>query len=165
MVIEVGARAPRFALRDAHGRTIEGPDARGGRGVLVAFFPLAFTPVCTDELRALDDDVARFAAGGVSVVAVSVDSMATLRAFGDAHGLALPLLSDFWPHGAVASAYGVLLPDRGWADRVSVLVDATGVVRAVVRGTDERPRDAAAHDAALDALDADALDTAAPDRG
>lgn len=153
VVIAVGSRAPAFTLRDGHGRTIEATDARGGRGVLIAFFPLAFTPVCTDELAALDAELDRFTEFGVRVVAVSVDSMATLRAFGDAQRLRVPLLSDFWPHGAVAAQYGVLDAEHGWAERVSVLVDRAGVVRAIVRGSDDEPRDAEAHLAALSALD------------
>jgi mycoredoxin-dependent peroxiredoxin len=153
VVIAVGSHAPSFALRDGHGRTIQATDARGGRGALLVFFPQAFTPVCTDELAALDAGLDRFAQLGVSVAAISVDSMATLRAFGDAQGLRLPLLSDFWPHGAVAAQYGVLDAERGWAERVSVLVDASGIVRAIVRGSDDEPRDAAAHLAALSALD------------
>lgn len=157
MVIALGSHAPSFTLRDGHGRSIEATDARGGRGVLIAFFPQAFTPVCTDELAALDAALDRVAELGVSVVAVSVDSMATLRAFGDAHGLRVPLLSDFWPHGAVAEKYGVLDAGRGWAERVSVVVDAAGIVRALVRGTDDAPRDAEAHLAALAVLDADPL--------
>jgi len=159
--LAVGSSAPPFALRDQFGRSIAVPDARLGRGVLLVFFPQAFTPTCTDELRSLAAERATLEAADVAVLAVSVDSMATLRTFDEAEELGLPLLSDFWPHGAVAEAYGVLLPDRGWADRVSVLVDARGVVRAVSTGTDQSPRDAASHRAMLGALDAPADERAA----
>lgn len=161
MSLAVGSSAPPFALRDQFGRSIAVADARLGRAVLVVFFPLAFTPTCTDELRSLAAERATLEAAGIAVLAVSVDSMATLRAFDEAEGLGLTLLSDFWPHGAVAEAYGALLPDRGWADRLSVLLDAGGTVRAVAVGSDEAPRDGATHRAMLAALDAPADERAA----
>ncbi len=161
MPLAVGSPAPSFALRDQFGRTIAVPDARLGRAVLLVFFPQAFTPTCTDELQALEADRATLEQAGVAVLAISVDSMATLRAFDEAEGLGLTLLSDFWPHGAVAEAYGVFLPERGWADRVSVLIDADGVVRAVAAGSEDEPRDAATHRAMLTALDAPADERAA----
>ena len=161
MPLVVGSPAPSFALRDQFGRTITVPDARLGRAVLLVFFPQAFTPACTDELRSLAAERATLEAAGVAVLSVSVDSMATLRAFDEAEGLGLTLLSDFWPHGAVAEAYGVLLPERGWADRVSVLVDAGGIVRAVVTGSDAAPRDGETHHTMLAALDASADERAA----
>ncbi|KQV24912.1 MULTISPECIES: redoxin domain-containing protein [unclassified Microcella] len=161
MPIAVGSPAPPFALRDQFGRAIAVPDARLGRAVLLVFFPQAFTPTCTDELRSLAAERAALEAEGVTVLACSVDSMATLRAFDEAEALGLTLLSDFWPHGAVAEAYGSFLPDRGWADRVSVLVDAAGVVRALATGTDGAPRDAEMHRGMLAALDAPADERAA----
>jgi mycoredoxin-dependent peroxiredoxin len=151
--LTVGETAPVFALRDQFGRTIRLDDEGGSTGVLLVFFPQAFTPQCTEELRALDDEAPELAARGVSVLAVSVDSIATLRAFSEHSSIAVPLLSDFWPHGAVAAAYGAFLRDRGWADRVSFLLDAERVIRAVVRGSDSAPRTGAAHRAALDVLD------------
>lgn len=156
MPLAVGSSAPPFALRDQFGRSIAVPDARLGRAVLLVFFPQAFTPTCTDELRSLAAERATLEAAGVAVLAVSVDSMATLRAFDDAEELGLTLLSDFWPHGAVAEAYGVFLAERGWADRVSVLVDAGGVVRAVAAGSEDEPRDGETHRAMLATLDAPA---------
>lgn len=156
MPLAVGSSAPPFALRDQFGRSVAVPDARLGRAVLLVFFPQAFTPTCTDELRSLVTERATLEAADVTVLAVSVDSMATLRAFDDAEGLGLTLLSDFWPHGWVAEAYGAFLPDRGWADRVSVLLDAAGAVRAVATGTDDAPRDAATHRGMIAALDAPA---------
>ncbi|GAA1697256.1 peroxiredoxin [Microcella alkalica] len=161
MPIAVGSPAPPFALRDQFGRTIAVPDARLGRAVLLVFFPQAFTPTCTDELRSLAAERPALEAADVAVLAVSVDSMATLRAFDDAEGLGLTLLSDFWPHGVVAEAYGAFLPERGWSDRVSVLVDPSGIVRAVATGSDEAPRDAATHRGILPALDASADERAA----
>jgi mycoredoxin-dependent peroxiredoxin len=128
------------------------PSPAGAVAHLVVFFPQAFTPTCSRELRALDDARAVFAERGVRVVAVSVDSMATLRALVEQEGLAITVLSDFWPHGEVAERYGVFLPDQGWADRVSFLIDGSGAVRARAHGTDAQPRDEAVHLAMLGAL-------------
>ncbi|MDO8337056.1 MAG: redoxin domain-containing protein [Microcella sp.] len=161
MPLAVDSPAPSFALRDQFGRTIAVPDARLGRAVLLVFFPQAFTPTCTDELRSLAAERAALEASDVAVLAVSVDSMATLRAFDDAEELGLALLSDFWPHGAVADSYGAFLPDRGWADRVSVLADGNGIVRAVAVGSEDEPRTAETHRAMLAAFDAPADERAA----
>lgn len=136
-MIQVGEPAPDFTLPDQHGRrtslsSFDGP-------VLVVFFPAAFTPTCTSELGVLRDAPIP----GVTVVAVSCDSVPALRAFADAEGIAFPVLSDFWPHGEVARAYGAFIPERGISGRVSALVDGTGVVRALWRSSPAEARDPA----------------------
>lgn len=119
----VGERAPDFALRTQHGDTVTRADLAGEPALLV-FFPYAFSGVCSEELSGLDaEDL------GVAVLGVSCDPVPALSAFAHARGLRLPLLSDFWPHGAVAARYGVLDPERGCARRSSFLLDADGVVR------------------------------------
>jgi peroxiredoxin len=124
----VGEPAPDFTLRDQHGADTTLSDLRG-RHVLLVFFPFAFSSVCSGELRALDDAWPRLAGPDRAVLAISCDPVYALRAYADRDGIDLPLLSDFWPHGAVASAYGVLDPATGSANRSSVLVDADGLVR------------------------------------
>jgi mycoredoxin-dependent peroxiredoxin len=150
--ISVGSLAPPFALRDAFGRTVEVPGAPIATAQLIVFFPQVFTPTCAEELRVLDAHRALFDARGVSVRAVSVDSMATLRAYVERENIGVTVLSDFWPHGAVASSYGVFLSDRGWADRVSFLIDQSGTVSAIARGTDAEPRVGSVHLDMLDSL-------------
>ena len=134
MVLQIGDIAPDFTLPDQHGH----PTSLSGHigPVLIVFFPAAFTPVCHDELRALRDIAAH-----AHVWGVSCDSMFVLRALDDAEGLDFPLLSDFWPHGEVARAYGALDAERGTARRVSVLIDGEGRIAARWQSTPDRGRD------------------------
>jgi mycoredoxin-dependent peroxiredoxin len=124
----VGAPAPDFELPDQHGSAVRLSSLRG-RPVVLAFFPFAFTGVCTGELTAIRDSLIPAVGADTHVVAVSCDSMSSLRVFADTTGLDFPLLSDFWPHGAVASAYGVFDHERGCAVRGTFVVDAGGTVR------------------------------------
>ena len=146
MVLQVGDVAPDFTLTDQHGRPAS-LSAQVGP-VLVVFFPAAFTPVCHDELRALRD-----LAGRACVWGVSCDSMFVLRALDDAERLDFPLLSDFWPHGEVARAYGALDEERGTARRLSFLVDRQGRIAARWQSTLDRARDTGDYVRALEDLE------------
>jgi peroxiredoxin len=146
VVLKVGDVAPDFTLTDQHGRPAS-LSAQVGP-VLLVFFPAAFTPVCHDELRALRD-----LSGRACVWGVSCDSMFVLRALDDAEGLDFPLLSDFWPHGEVARAYGALDEDRGTARRVSFLVDRQGRIAARWQSAPDQPRDAGDYARALEGLE------------
>ena len=132
-----GDAAPDFSLPDQHGRLTSLAEAQGP--TLLVFFPAAFTSTCTAELADLRDSPP----AGATVLAISCDSMFALRAFAEAEGFPFPLLSDFWPHGAVSEAYGAFIPERGIAGRVSVLVDAAGVVRERWESSPTQARDAA----------------------
>ncbi|ASU84532.1 peroxiredoxin [Nocardiopsis gilva YIM 90087] len=129
MSIEVGQSAPDFELSDQHGQTVRLSDFTGRKNVLLVFYPLAFSGVCQGELRELRDNTAEFSTDDVQVLSVSVDSMFAHRAWADAEDLEYPLLSDFWPHGEVADAYGVFDETRGVALRGTFLIDTEGVVR------------------------------------
>jgi peroxiredoxin len=132
---ELGQPAPDFSLVDQHGTPIQ-LSALRGRPVLIVFFPWAFSGICGGELRALRD--AGFENAGIAVVAISVDSMFALRVFSDAEGFSFPMLSDCWPHGEIASLYGVFDESVGVARRGSFIVDDAGIVRwAVVNGIGE----------------------------
>ncbi|RZS89644.1 peroxiredoxin [Motilibacter rhizosphaerae] len=145
---QVGTAAPAFTLEDTHGTPVELASLRG-RPVLLVFFPHAFTPLCTGELDDLRDAADL---EGVQVLGICCDPAESLRAFADQQGYVFPLLSDFWPHGAVATAYGVLFEPRGFATRASFLLDADGVVRwSVVNGPGDT-RDVTAYADALAAL-------------
>jgi mycoredoxin-dependent peroxiredoxin len=124
----VGAAAPDFELPDQHGSAVRLSSLRG-RPVVLAFFPFAFTGVCTGELTAIRDSLIPAVGAAAHVLAVSCDSMFALRVFAETAGLDFPLLSDFWPHGAVASAYGVFDHERGCGVRGTFVVDAGGTVR------------------------------------
>ena len=132
MTIEIGATAPDFALPDQHGRTVRLSDFRGKRNVVVVFYPFSFTGTCTGELCAIRDEIGDFSNDDVEVLAISCDSKHTQRVFAEQEGYEFPLLSDFWPHGEVAQAYGVFDEGPGRATRGTFLIDREGVVRWTV---------------------------------
>ena len=128
MTIGVGRQAPDFTLKDQHGQDVTLSALRGRKSVVLLFYPFAFSSVCTSELCALRDDLPSFHNDDVELLAVSCDPMYALRVFADRDGLTYPLLSDFWPHGAVAQAYGVFDEASGLALRGSFIVDKAGKV-------------------------------------
>jgi len=152
MAPEVGTEAPDFTLRDQNNQEVTLSSLRGERNVLVVFYPFAYSPICTGELCTVRDDLGSFQNDEVQLLAISVDHPFTLKAWSDAQGYQFPLLSDFWPHGAVAQAYGVFNDRRGMAVRGTFLVDKTGMVRfAEVNGPGEA-RDQGAWKKALAAV-------------
>ena len=150
MSLQVGDQAPEFTLNDQNNQERTLVEFRGDRNVLVVFYPLAFSGICTGELDQLRDDLAEFT--DVQVLAVSVDSVYTLKAWSNQQGYDFPLLADFWPHGKVAQEYGVFNDHAGIANRGTFLVDTDGVIRfAEMNGPDE-PRDQTVWKQALAAL-------------
>ncbi|HSK25967.1 MAG TPA: redoxin domain-containing protein [Jiangellales bacterium] len=148
---EIGRPAPAFVLGDQHGVPWRLADM-SGMTVVVLFFPWAFTDVCSSELGEVAADLGRFQNDAVQVLAVSCDSPYALRVYDQQAGLGFPLLSDYWPHGAVASAYGVLDERRGCAQRGTFVVDGAGVLRWSDVTPMGRARDLADVRAALDEL-------------
>lgn len=129
MAVEVGAEAPDFTLPDQHLQQISLAGFRGAKNVLVVFYPFSFTRVCTGEMCEIRDNLAEFESHDVEVLAISCDAPATQRVFAETEHLDFRVLSDFWPHGAAAVAYGVFDEKRGAARRGTFLVDRSGVVR------------------------------------
>lgn len=129
MSINVGDSAPDFELTDQTRSPIRLSDYRGKKHVLLVFYPLSFTGVCTGEMCAIRDDLPSFCNDEVQTLAVSVDSAAVHAAFATQEGLVFPLLADFWPHGDVARRYGVFDDERGLAVRGTFVIDKDGVVR------------------------------------
>lgn len=129
MSVEIGRPAADFELRDQHGQSVRLSDFRGEKAVVLVFYPFAFSAVCTGELRAIRDALPTYQNERVQLLAISCDPMFALRVFADCEGLGYPLLSDFWPHGAVAQSYGVFDPDRGCAERGTFIIDRDGVLR------------------------------------
>jgi peroxiredoxin len=152
MAIQVGEKAPDFELKDNHGRTVKLSDFRGDKNVVVLFYPFAFTGVCTGELCEVRDNLPKFADRDTAVLAVSNDSIHTLRVFAEQEGLEYPLLSDFWPHGEVSRAYGVFDEDKGCAVRGTFVIDKEGVVRWTVVNALPDARDLNEYVKALDTL-------------
>ncbi|MFE9094160.1 peroxiredoxin [Streptomyces sp. NPDC007264] len=152
MAIQVGDKAPDFELKDNHGRTVKLSDFRGDKNVVLLFYPFAFTGVCTGELCELRDNLPTFVNDDTQLLAVSNDSVPTLRVFAEQEGLEYPLLSDFWPHGNISRAYGVFAEDKGCAVRGTFIIDKEGVVRwTVVNGLPDA-RDLNEYVKALDTL-------------
>jgi peroxiredoxin len=146
---QVGDQAPDFELPSQHGEPTRLSGFRGSKSVVVLFYPFAFSGICTSELCEIRDDLASFQNDAVQVLAISCDSKQVLRAFADSQGYDFPLLSDFWPHGAVAKAYGVFVESYGSAKRASFLVDPDGLVRWSVINEIGQARDLAGYHEAL----------------
>jgi peroxiredoxin len=139
--LSVGEQAPDFTLRDQHGQDVTLSDTQGQKATVLMFYPFAFSGVCTGELCGVRDDLGSYDNAGVRLLAISCDPVYSLRAFADRDGLFFPLLSDFWPHGAVSSAYGVFNADRGCSNRSTFIVDKAGLVHWSVHNAMPDARD------------------------
>ena len=133
MSLEIGSAAPEFKLMDQHGADISLSSFKGSKNVVITFYPFAFSGLCTGELCGLRDDLGAFQNDNVQLVAISCDPMYSLKAFAEHEGYKFPLLADFWPHGAVAKAYGVFEESKGCALRGSFLIDKEGILRWEVK--------------------------------
>ncbi|GAA4018603.1 peroxiredoxin [Allokutzneria multivorans] len=129
MSLEVGTEAPDFTLPDVNKEQVSLSSFRGGKNVLLVFYPFAFSGICTGELCQVRDELADYQNDDVQVLGVSVDTPFSLKAWAEKEGYTFPLLSDFWPHGEVAKAYGVFNEGAGFAVRGTFLIDKQGVVR------------------------------------
>ncbi|PXY21656.1 peroxiredoxin [Prauserella sp. PE36] len=129
MAVEVGSQAPDFTLNDYNKQEVTLSSFRGDKPVLLVFYPFAFSGICQGELCQLRDEFAEYDNEGVQVLGVSVDTPFSLKAWAEQQGYQFPLLSDFWPHGEVAKAYGVFNDKAGLAVRGTFLIDKEGVVR------------------------------------
>jgi peroxiredoxin len=132
-MVAVGDEAPDFELRDQHGQKHTLSSYRGEKNVVLVFYPFAFTGVCTSEMCSIRDEVSALQNDDTQVLAISCDTVAALRVFAEREGFTYPLLSDYWPHGRVAKAYGVFNEGLGAADRGSFVIDKQGIVRWTVR--------------------------------
>ena len=142
MTVAVGEQAPDFTLRDQNNEEFTLSAYRGKQAVLIIFYPLAFTGICTGELCRVRDDLPTFQNDDVQVLTVSVDSPYSHKIFSEREGYQFPLLADFWPHGAVAQLYGVFNEDAGFANRGTFLVDRDGIVRFAEMNSPGEGRDA-----------------------
>ena len=129
MPIDVGAPAPDFTLKDQNNQPVSLADFRDRKAVLLVFYPAAFTGTCQGELTTIRDNLAEFQNDKVQVLTVSVDSPFSHKVWATQEGFDFPLLADFWPHGGVASAYGVFFEAAGIANRGTFLIDSGGIVR------------------------------------
>lgn len=127
MPLRVGDEAPDFELRSHRGGMVKLSDFRGKRQVVVAFHPLAFTPVCAAQMCGYQSDLSQFDAAGATVLGISIDAQPAKSAWAQTLGpISFDLLSDFHPHGDVARKYGVFREKDGISERAIFIVDKAG---------------------------------------
>jgi mycoredoxin-dependent peroxiredoxin len=143
VTIVLGEPAPSFTARNQHGELLTLSSLRGAPAVII-FYPWAFSSICRDELVALRDDHESFRTLGSRVLAISCDAMYTLRAYADTEGIPFDLLSDHWPHGAIAQAFGVFDEQAGCARRGTFVLDSAGRIRWQQVNQINEPREIAA---------------------
>ena len=127
-MVEPGTPAPDFSLPDQNGNMVSLGDF-AGRKLMLCFYPLDFSPVCSDQLSIYQEVLPEIEAQGTELVGVSVDSAYCHRAFREHLNLTMPLLADFHPKGAMSRDYGTYQDDFGTDSRSLVLVGEDGVVR------------------------------------
>jgi len=125
---DIGQQAPDFTLKSHTGDEVSLSQFKGVKPVVLVFIPFAFTGICEGELCAIRDDLSTFEAAGTQVLAISCDTSPSQKQWAEQQGWTFPMLSDFWPHGAVAQQYGVFNEERGCAFRATVVVDKAGVI-------------------------------------
>lgn len=152
MPVEVGTQAPDFTLKNQNNEPVTLSSFRGQRNVLLVFYPFAFSGICSGELCQLRDDLSTYEDENVTTLAISTDPGFALKAWSEREGFKFDLLSDFWPHGQVASAYGVFNERAGMANRGTFLIDTTGTVRFAELNEPGQARDQGAWKRAISAL-------------
>jgi len=152
MPLAVGTEAPDFTLKDQNNQSVTLSSYRGVKNVLLVFFPLAFTGICTSEFAAVRDELPKFQNDEVETIGISVGPAVTHKIWSAQNGYLFPILSDFWPHGAIADEYGVLNKDNGTPNRGTFVIDKAGVIRWAEMNQPGQPRDQSAWENALAAL-------------
>ncbi len=152
MTLTLGSAAPEFTLNDQFGAPVSLADFKGKKNVVLLFIPFSFTGICTGELCAMRDDLSAFENDDVQLLAVSCDTMFTQKVFAEKEGYTFPVLSDFWPHGAAAKAYGIFDEARGCAIRGTFIIDKESILRWQVVNAIGDARNIVDYKAALAAL-------------
>jgi peroxiredoxin len=152
MTIEIGKEAPNFTLKNQFGEEVSLSDYRGQKNVVLVFFPMAFTGICTGELCEIRDNKSSFESEDVQVIGISCDATPSQKAFAEKEGIEYPLLSDFWPHGEISKLYGAWFEDRGFSLRGTFIIDKAGILRWSVVNSPGDARNTDEYKAALAAL-------------
>ena len=127
--LKPGDEAPEFELRSHRGGTVKLSSFRGRKNVVLAFHPLAFTPVCANQMCAYESDLARFERADTAILGISIDAQPAKAAWATSLGpISYDLLSDFHPHGQVAGQYGVFRPKEGFSERAIFIIDKHGKI-------------------------------------
>jgi peroxiredoxin len=128
-MLTAGQEAPDFELRSHKGKTVKLSDFRGRKNVVLAFHPLAFTPVCASQMRGYESDLSEFEKAGAAVLGISIDAQPAKAAWAKTlDTISYDLLSDFHPHGEVAKKYGVFREKEGFSERAIFVVDKSGKI-------------------------------------
>ncbi|MEN9989629.1 MAG: hypothetical protein RL508_608 [Actinomycetota bacterium] len=130
MSLLIGDLAPDFTLQNQNGEDVTLSSFRGKKNVVVVFYPMSFTGICTGELCEIRDNLSVFEDSNVELLAISVDSKFVQKIFAEREGYKFDVLSDFWPHGGVAKEYGVFLEETGFANRATFVINKDGVLTA-----------------------------------
>ena len=150
MTLATGTEAPDFKLKDQDGNEVQLSSFRDEHNVVLVFYPFTFTGVCQGELCSLRDDLSEYEHANAQVLAISCDSRHAQKQWAEQQGFGFPVLSDFWPHGAVSRAYGVFNEQLGCANRATFVIDKQGVIADVFESPNlGTPREKAAYEAAL----------------
>jgi mycoredoxin-dependent peroxiredoxin len=126
MTPTIGAPAPEFSLKDQNQQEVKLSDFRGKKRVVIVFYPLDWSPVCTKEHACFVSDAKQFEQLDAQVLGLSVDSAWSHKAYAEKMNIQYPLLADFHPRGAVAAKYGVYLEDKGITGRAVSIIDREG---------------------------------------
>jgi peroxiredoxin len=126
MPATIGAPAPEFSLKDQSQQEVKLSDYRGKKNVVLVFYPLDWSPVCTNEHACIVNGMKQFETLDAQVLGLSVDSVWSHKAYAEKMGIKYPLLADFQPRGAVAAKYGVFLEDKGITGRAISIIDRNG---------------------------------------
>ena len=132
MPATVGQPAPDFSLRDTNGNTVSLADLKGSKALIV-FIPNPNTGICDTESCDLRDDYSSLGADGSKVVIITVHAVPRLKMWVEKHNIPFPVLSDYWPHGATAQAYGCFNEQVGIALRETYVLDENGIVKEIIQ--------------------------------
>ena len=128
MPIAVGQPVPDFVLKDQNQQEVKLSDFKGKKNVVMVFYPLDWSPVCTNEHACFVNDMKKFEQLDAQVLGLSVDSVWSHKAWAEKMGIRYPLLADFHPRGAVASKFGVYLEERGITGRAIAIINKEGKI-------------------------------------
>jgi peroxiredoxin len=152
MSLIIGDSAPDFELANQFGETVSLAQFKGQKPVVLVFYPLSFSGICTGELCVIRDNFAKFDNKDVELLAISVDSKYVQKQFAEHEGYKFSVLADFWPHGAVAKEYGVFIEEAGISNRATFVIDKEGILAAKFITAPGQARSLDEYDKALAAL-------------
>jgi len=153
MPLQPGTVAPDFSLKDQNNQMVTLSDYLGSKNVLLVFYPLAFTGTCQGELCKIRDELPTFQNDDTEVLAISVGASPTHKIWAAEQGYLFPLLSDFWPHGAVTMAYEVFNAHTGFPNRGTFVIDKAGIIQYSEMNGPGEARDPSVWEKALATLD------------